>query len=47
MNKFLINLNNKVSAECKEDVPQTSGKGSEKQKRRKYFGFTTINENDT
>lgn len=34
-----------------EDIPQTSGKGSEKEKRPKYdnsyleFGFTSVNEN--
>ncbi|XP_067120060.1 zinc finger BED domain-containing protein 5-like [Centruroides vittatus] len=52
MDKFLLNSNNKDSAESREDVPETSGKGFERRKRRKYddsyldFGFTSINEND-
>lgn len=52
MDKFLLNLNNQDSAKSIDEVPQTSGKGSEKRKRRKYddsyldFGFTSINEND-
>ncbi|XP_067121346.1 zinc finger BED domain-containing protein 5-like, partial [Centruroides vittatus] len=52
MDKFLLNSNNKDSAESREAVPETSGKGFERRKRRKYddsyldFGFTSINEND-